>query len=219
MKSTSNLEELSDGKLYDIKDMVKADAGGCEDCTACCQGVGDLFALTPYDVFEIKRSTGLNLNQLLEDKIEYRMDKKFRMLHLQMVGVNEACSFLNDDGLCNIHEARPGICRLFPLGRAYEDDDFKYFLQVDACTKPKLGKIKVKKWIGINDYQKNKDFILSWFNFIKALTFRLKFVRDEEALKDINTYLAQTFYEIETSDFYETYYERLALAKEKLSIL
>ena len=38
-------------------------------------------------------------------------------------------------------------------------------------------------------YDENKRFILEWYKFIKALTFRLKFVRDEEEIKAINKIL------------------------------
>ena len=30
--------------------------------------------------------------------------------------------FLREDNLCNIHTIRPGICRMFPLGRYWEDE-------------------------------------------------------------------------------------------------
>ena len=42
----------------------------------------------------------------------------------------EACYFLNEEGRCSIHSFRPGICRLFPLGRFYEEEGFRYFLQI-----------------------------------------------------------------------------------------
>ena len=33
MKSINILDEISDGKLYDIKDIVKADTCGCDGCS------------------------------------------------------------------------------------------------------------------------------------------------------------------------------------------
>ena len=35
MRSKNILDEISDGKLYDIGDMVKADTGGCTGCSDC----------------------------------------------------------------------------------------------------------------------------------------------------------------------------------------
>ena len=58
----------------------------------------------------------------------------------------DRCAYLDADGRCRIHDVRPGICRLFPLGRVYDDKgDFSYFLQTGECAKKNLAKIKVKK--------------------------------------------------------------------------
>ena len=40
-----DLSEISDGKLYDANDMVKADCKGCEGCSACCRGMGKSIVL------------------------------------------------------------------------------------------------------------------------------------------------------------------------------
>ena len=40
MERRIDLAEISDGKLYGAEDMVKADCGDCEGCSACCQGMG-----------------------------------------------------------------------------------------------------------------------------------------------------------------------------------
>lgn len=221
MKRVAMLEEISDGKLYDIKDLVKADAGGCEGCSACCHGVGDLVELTPFDIYEMARGSSLSYDEIFEEKIELRENNKLMIPYLKMYGASEACSFLNEEKRCSIHGYRPNICRLFPLGRAYMADDFKYFLQVDACTKTKLGKVKVKKWIGIENYNENKKFILAWYQFLKALSFRVKFIRDEEELKMVKDYLIDVFYRkiIGETDFYKVFFEKLPQAKDKLGIM
>ncbi|KDR95453.1 hypothetical protein SAMN02745945_02102 [Peptoclostridium litorale DSM 5388] len=222
MKTLKTLEGISDGKIYDIKDMVKADAGGCEGCSACCHGVGDLVVLNPFDVYEIASYLNVSFDELLEDKIELRLNDKIILPHLKMHGESERCGFLNEEDRCYVHAHRPNICRLFPLGRVYEEDDFKYFLQVGACLKNKLKKVKVKKWIGIKNHQENKAFILAWHNFIKALSFRIKFIREEQELSEINEYLLNMFYRMtlkEGEDFYTAFFARLPEAKAKLGII
>ncbi len=37
--------------------------------------------------------------------------------NLKMARAEEACSFLDTNGRCTVHAFRPGICRMFPLGR------------------------------------------------------------------------------------------------------
>lgn len=222
MKTINNLEEISDGRLYDIRDMVKADTGGCENCSACCHGVGDLVVLTPFEVYKIKNHLNVTFDELLADKFELRVDDKILLPYLKMHGDSERCSFLNSEDRCSIHSERPSICRLFPLGRVYGKDDFKYFLQVGACVKPKLGKIKVKKWIGIENYNENKAYIIAWYNLLQALSFRVKFIRDDQELYEVNEYLLDTFYRMNLGDgvdFYSNFNDILQEAKSRLGII
>nr|WP_302598553.1 YkgJ family cysteine cluster protein [uncultured Cellulosilyticum sp.] len=222
MHTTRTLENISDGKIYDVEDMVAADAGGCNGCSACCHNVGDLVALTPFDAYELVNHLNISFDSLLGDKLELHEENKILLPHLKMQGATKRCSFLNAAGRCEIHSARPNICRLFPLGRVYEKDDFKYFLQVGNCMKPKLEMVQVRQWIGINNYEANKAMILSWHQFIKALAFRLKFIRDAKELEEINTYILDNFYRItieENQDFYTAFTKQLVQAKSHLGII
>lgn len=221
MKSMNILDEISDGKLYDIKDTVKADTCGCNGCSDCCCDVGELVVLTPFDIYEMVTYLGIEFDKLLEDKIQLRENNKISLPYLKMQD-NKKCSFLNKDNRCTIHSKRPNICRLFPLGRVYQDDDFKYFLQVGNCPKDDLKEVTVKNWLGIQNYDENKVFILQWHKFIKALSFRLKFVRDEEEIKKINKTLLDSFYRIkikEDENFYNEFFKVLPKIKNELGII
>lgn len=35
-----DLEAITDGKRYQLADMVKADCDDCKGCSACCHGMG-----------------------------------------------------------------------------------------------------------------------------------------------------------------------------------
>ena len=193
MRTTNILDKISDGRLYDIEDVVKADTCGCDGCSDCCKDVGDLVVLTPFDIYEITNYLNMDFDKLIGDKIVLRENNKIVLPYLKMQEKNKNCSFLDEKGRCTIHLKRPNICRLFPLGRAYQDNDFKYFLQVDNCPKDELKDVKVSQWINIENYNENKKFILEWYKFIKALTFRLKFVRDEKEIAHINEFLLDNF--------------------------
>ena len=145
MRREQTLEEISDGKLYDSNDMVKADCHDCEGCCDCCQGMGDSVLLDPYDVYrlsaglaEISRAAFTGISGTGSDRWKYPSASR-------MTGVKEQCIFLNSEGRCHIHSIRPGFCRLFPLGRFYENGSFKYILQIHECPKTNRSKIKVKK--------------------------------------------------------------------------
>lgn len=221
MKQAVCIDAISDGKRYDINDMVKIDTGGCPGCSACCHGVGELVELTPFDAWAMMKNLDMTFDQLLTDKLELRLEDRLMLPYLKMHGEAQRCCFLGVDDRCTIHPFRPNICRLFPLGRVYEDGDFRYFLQTGACPLRSVSKIKVKKWIGIESYKENKQFLLDWYGVMKALSFRLKFVRDPEELSRYQETLLDTFYRTDwyRGDFYAAFYNVLPDAKNRLGIL
>lgn len=222
MKTNMLLSEVSDGKSYELNDTVLADTMGCDGCSACCENVGDLVTLNPYDLFQIKKATGLTLDALFKWHLQEITQDKITLPHLNMVTEKQNCAFLDENKRCSIHPYRPSICRLFPLGRFYENGDFHYFLQNNACVKNNLGPVVVKDWIKIPHYDENKTFILSWYQFIKALTFRMKFVRDEGEIQSIQKDVLDTFFKLDAEDdltFYARFQSELKKAKERLSLL
>lgn len=222
MKRNVSLEEISDGRLYGIHDMVKADCHGCKECYACCCGMGSSVILDPCDVYRLQAGLGKNLAQLLqEEKLELNVVDGCILPNLKMAGEREQCAFLNRDGRCSIHESRPGICRLFPLGRYYEDDDFRYFLQVGECREKNRTKVKVEKWIDTPDWKKNHDFVCAWHALLKTLERETAGQEDGARAKELNLGLLNTFYMTEydiREDFYEIFYARLQYYKDAFGI-
>ena len=133
MKRQVSMDEISDGKLYTLNDMVKAGCNDCKGCSACCQGMGSSIVLDPLDVYRLCQNLGLSFEQLLAGKLELQVVDGIVLPNLKMSGDKEQCAFLNEEGRCSIHAFRPGICRLFPLGRYYENGTIQYFLQVHEC--------------------------------------------------------------------------------------
>jgi Fe-S-cluster containining protein len=213
-----SLEEISDGKLYGINDLVKADCNDCVGCSSCCQQMGRSIVLDPLDIYNLTKGLNLTFERLIVDKIELNVVDGIIMPNLKMAGELERCSFLNEEGRCSIHAFRPGICRLFPLGRLYEDHSFKYFLQVNECKKENKTKVKVKKWIDTPDLKNNEKFIIDWHYFLKDLQSRIKASSDEIWIKEINMQVLNLFYlkAYDTNhDFYEQFETRLNEVKGK----
>lgn len=197
MKRYVTLEEISDGKLYACDDMVKADCNGCKGCSDCCKGMGESVILDAYDIHRLKVRTGKSFEELLADAIELHVVDGVILPNLAMKkGSEETCFFLDQNGRCSIHEDRPGICRLFPLGRYYEEEGFKYFLQTKECPRPRT-KIKVSKWVDVKNLKEYETYILSWHNLLKImeeLYQRLNEDGGEEMIKKINMIFLQVFY-------------------------
>lgn len=206
-----NMEEISDGKLYGPNDMVKAECGDCMGCSSCCRQMGTSIVLDPYDIWQFSKGLGLSFGQLYEKQIELNVVDGIILPNLKMAGAEEKCSFLNEEGRCSIHPFRPGFCRLFPLGRIYEEDSFRYFLQIHECKKENRTKVKVKKWLGIPEYGHYEKFVCEWHYFILDLQQKLERMEDD-ARKNVNIYVLQQFFMKpydSNRDFYEQFAERM----------
>lgn len=221
MRREGTLEEISDGKLYGLNDMVKADCQDCKGCSDCCRGMGDTVVLDPLDIHRMAVNMKKTPERLLAEDVQLSVIDGNILPHLKMEGPEEKCVFLNEQGRCSIHSFRPGICRLFPLGRFYEKGSFQYFLQVHECKKTNRSKIKVKKWIDTPDLKKYEEFVNNWHYLLKDVQEVLQESTNEELIKNLNLYILNRFYvkPYETSgDFYEQFNERLAEAKALLSL-
>ncbi len=193
MRRNVSLEEISDGRLYGDNDMVKADCRGCAGCSDCCRGMGQSILLDPYDVYRLTTGLCRSFADLLEREIELGVVDGCILPNLKMAGEREQCAFLDESGRCSIHALRPGICRLFPLGRYYENGSFRYFLQIGECSAAHT-KVKVSKWIDTPNQRQNREFVTRWHYLLKRLEELVMGNSDDIFRRNINMMLLQTFY-------------------------
>ena len=107
---------------------------------------------------------------------------------------------------------RPGICRIFPLGRYYDGTGFQYFLQIHECPKPNKAKIKIRKWIDTPDIKRYESYISDWHYYLKALQEKAASSEGPDLVKALSMSVLTTFYvrAYRTDlDFYEQFYQRL----------
>ncbi|MBE5879636.1 MAG: YkgJ family cysteine cluster protein [Lachnospiraceae bacterium] len=176
-----NLEDISDGRRYTSNDLVKLGCNECEGCSHCCRGMDDTISLDPYDICMLTRATGKEMAQLMQAEVALHVESGVIVPHLQMTNDNH-CPFLNEAGRCRVHESRPGICRLFPLGRVYEGDSFQYFLQTNECVKKDRTKVRIREWLGISNLREYEAFIAQWHSHMKALQSHPLMESDAQAL-------------------------------------
>lgn len=216
MKRNIRLEEISDGKLYDINDMVRADCNDCKGCSACCTGMGKSIILTPYDLYLLKKKIDMGFQQLFAKHIELNVVDGIVLPNLRMDSIHDRCTFLDENGRCSIHSARPGMCRLFPLGRYYENGSFKYFLQIYECKNKNRSKIKIKKWLDMENVQEHEHYINEWHDFLTDMEAGIQ-SGDEELSREINVLILNTFFVKEyEEDFYEDFNRRMEMVRKSL---
>ncbi|HJA92137.1 MAG TPA: YkgJ family cysteine cluster protein [Candidatus Eisenbergiella merdipullorum] len=212
MEREIDLAEVSDGKLYSANDLVKVGCGDCAGCSSCCRETGNTIILDPYDIWQLERGTGMTFTTLMEQgKIELNMADGVILPNLKLAEDGSGCGFLNAQGRCSIHPFRPGLCRLFPLGRLYEENGFRYFIQIHECSKENRSKVKVKKWLEIPDIRRYETFVLDWHDYLKKVGSEVKRTEEEARMKELTMSVLRLFFlkPYAAEDFYGQFYERL----------
>ncbi len=207
-----NLSEVSDGKLYESNDMAKTDCQGCAGCSDCCRGMGNSVILDPFDVFRLSLHFSKNFEELLADFLELNVADGIILPNLRMTGPDESCIFLDQDGRCTVHGARPGLCRLFPLGRYYENGSFRYFLQVHECPKQNKTKIKIKKWLDTENLRQYEKFVTDWHYYLRERQETAMQAEDAATVKILSMDILRRFYlppYEKNADFYTQFYARM----------
>lgn len=197
--------------LYNANDMAKLGCNECSGCSSCCRGMGQSILLDPYDIFMLQKATGQTFAQLMQDKIELHVEDRLILPSIRMQDDTDACGFLNREGRCGIHAYRPGLCRLFPLGRNYDKKGLRYFLLEDACRVQNRTKVKIKKWLEIGALSKYEEFLIAWHDLRKEVQTQIMERQEDGFTQKVNVRLLETFYQnpYDTGyDFYAQFEER-----------
>ncbi len=214
-----DLSKVTDNRLYTKKDIVNISCDGCKGCSDCCKSVGDSIILDPFDMYNLSKATGKSFEALMEDVIEIRLIDNLILPNI-MIDEEKGCKMLDENGRCTIHALRPGFCRLFPLGRLYDDNgDFKYILQIHECDYTPKGPALISDWIGIDDLDKYEAYIKRWHAFTKMLGEYIKGLKDTRKKEHFSWLLIRVFFEpsYDTNKvFYSQFEERLASYEENL---
>lgn len=184
----------TDGKYYELDQLVRANCQECIGCHDCCVGMGDTIVLDPHDIWMLKQAVDMSVQEMMDKGlISLKVADGLVLPYIQMDSKTDACPFLNVEGRCSIHSYRPGMCRLFPLGRNYEEGRMNYILLTDACHKKNRSKIKVGQWIGIRPEKEYHAFVLRWHDFRKKIAALLENAQESE-MKSLAMYVLQAFY-------------------------
>lgn len=199
MKREGDLSSLTDGKLYRSSDMARLGCNDCEGCSACCRGMGNSVVLDPYDVWRLERGLGIPFAQMIGTQVMLSVVDGLILPSLNMENETGACPFLNEEGRCSIHAFRPGICRLFPLGRYYHDGGFSYVLMTGECKKENRSKVKIEKWLGEPELKSYERFVLQWKEILEQARKQIQEIAQGAAHSEETEHVLQQQKEISMS--------------------
>lgn len=199
-------------QYFSKNDMVRIGCNDCKGCFACCVNMGDSIRLNPYDIYKICDFLSCDFAALMEKNyIELQVDEGIILPNIKMQDKTLACGFLSAEGRCKIHPARPGLCRLFPLGRQYMGDHFEYFILEDACKHTGKTKVKIEKWLGESQITVYEKFVAKWFYLVKNWKEQVQ-TMDQRKAREFDMSILNLFfitpYQKDTS-FYEQFEKRL----------
>ena len=149
----------------------------CNSCGKCCKNREDII-LPPYDLFKIAQHLHMSAEAVVEKYGEWYIGSNSRIpiVRIKPAGAGKRCPFL-EGKLCRIHEAKPSVCGLYPLGRAikYDRDDERndkleiaYFRQPHDCSVKKSQ--TVSEWLERFDLKKTEPLFIRWSEFLKIAT-------------------------------------------------
>ena len=187
-------DTLRPGNRYQAEDMVKIACNNCQGCSDCCRDMEATIVLDPYDMFRLTNFLNKSFESLIGNGVELKVVDGLILPLLSMENEAGCCVFLNNEGRCSVHEARPGICRLFPLGRIYEEDGFSYFLQEGACKAKNKSKVKVRKWLCEENCAGYEGFIKQWHALIVKSREKAAKAQSVDEQKAISMELLNRFY-------------------------
>lgn len=210
-------------KLLTSRDMAKISCRSCSGCGACCRDMGDSIHLDPYDLYLLTENLGRSFSDLLDTSIALHTEEGLVLPHLLMKEDGKGlpcCAFLDREGRCSVHSFRPGLCRLFPLGRDYDGTSFSYFIVEGGCVMPGKSKVRISSWLGYEDLASYETFTARWHYFVKDMQKILGESQDPEGSRQLALYILQKFYVQPwdpSGDFFAEFEERLSLIRRAFS--
>ena len=98
-----DINEISDGKIYGIHDMVRVGCSDCAGCHSCCEQMGDTVLVDPYDCKRLETELGMDFEGLMQSYVGLHVEDGLIVPHLKMQEQTGTCVFLNVAGRCSIH--------------------------------------------------------------------------------------------------------------------
>ena len=196
MRREVSLEEISDGRLYELNDMVKADCQDCAGCHDCCEGMGDSVVLDPMDVYRLCTNLGKTPQELVSTGLDsvrcHGWEYSASSLH-EWEKTNAAC-FLNEQGRCSIHDCPSWISADFShWDVSMKMEDSSIFCRSMNARRPSRSKIKVKKWIDTPDLRQYEKFVADWHYFLLDVQEVLYNATDAQLIKNLNLICGEPF--------------------------
>ena len=149
---------------------------GCRACGQCCMNRKDIL-LNPRDIYNIAKELGITPGEVYFKYCDkYIGDSScLPVVRLKAVGANKQCLLLKDCK-CSVHNSKPIVCALYPLGRGISKqkdkpssiEDIYYIRQPLSCN-CKAERHTVRDWLNNFGIPIEDQYYVDWVELISEL--------------------------------------------------
>ena len=177
LQSGEGIEHL-DNYLLDLDSEFRFK---CRRCGKCCIHQ-ETIIFNARDIFNIAQKKGMTMREVMDAYTEVYIGRNSRIpiIHLLSNGPKGACPLLANSR-CSVHDCKPTVCALFPLGRVAlnskdgqplkegETPEVKYILNDHSCGSAKKVNT-VRSWLAKFGIPEQDEFYLLWNKVLMSLT-------------------------------------------------
>lgn len=167
----------------------------CRRCGKCCVHQ-DTILLTARDIFNIAKKQGRTPWDVVREYTEVYVGNTSRMpvVHLLSSGPKDCCPLLVD-GLCSVHDCKPTVCALYPLGRVAvtpKDENgapiqgelkIRYILNDITCGSAKRINT-VRSWLARFGIAEEDEFFIQWNKLVVAFSELIRRMEQEDCVAE-----------------------------------
>ena len=160
----------------------------CTKCGKCCINREDIL-LTPRDLYNVAAQLKMTPEEVVNQYCDFYIgsDSRLPIVRLKPLGSVKRCPFLKDRK-CSIHQAKPAVCAMFPIGRCVRttnipgekvcanDLTVEYIFNKPGCGDDSEIHT-VREWLGSFGIPLDDYFFRRWNSLIMKL---VEFVRTLE---------------------------------------
>lgn len=144
----------------------------CDQCGKCCINREDIL-MSPRDMYNAAKELGMSVKEFFEQYCETYIGSSSRIPLVRLVpkGSIKRCRLLKDRK-CSIHNAKPTVCAMFPLGRCIQMEADKLgtelsagqiqYIFMDPGCGDKSETHTVREWLESFGFPIEDVFFLKW---------------------------------------------------------
>ena len=185
MQTDEGIEQLKQ-QLMDLDSTFRFK---CRRCGKCCKNQNTIL-FSPWDVFRIGKKIGKSPSAVIKDYTEVYVGPQSRIpvVHLLMQRKKNACPFLTEEGHCSVHDVKPTVCALYPLGRVITSEIPGEALDGGAenivryILSGQCGSVKkthtVREWLASFGIPEHDEFFYLWTGMQLKLSLLIRELED-----------------------------------------